>query len=115
MPYREFNPAVGKLSPLLDDSCQAAVRRAVDNFPRLLASGLKGQRNGQRMPLSDSVCQITGTNAHVGTPTLVNADGAEHPIVEFERWQLDQPVFPRFPRDDRFAHLEPEKDSGQGL
>jgi hypothetical protein len=101
MPYREFNPAVGKLSPFLDDCCETAVWRAVDNLAGFPASGLKGQRDSQRVPFSDSVCQITGTKEHVGTPTLVNADGADHSIVEVERGQLIRPFFPRFPRDDR--------------
>jgi hypothetical protein len=96
MPYREFNATVGKLSPFLDDCCQAAVWRTIDNFAGFPASGLEGQRDGQRVPLSDSVCQITGTNEHVGTPTLMNADGAEHPIVEVERGQLIRPFFPAF-------------------
>jgi hypothetical protein len=82
MPDRKFNLSIRKLPPLLDYWREAALRRLVDNFAGFATSGLEGQRKCLRLPLAGNpVCQITGTNKHVGTPKLVNADGNQHLIV----------------------------------
>jgi len=78
VPYRKFDLTVGKLPPLLDDWREAALWRLVDNFAGFAASCVERQRKDlQRPTVRHPVCQITGTNEHVGTPKLVNADGRE--------------------------------------
>jgi hypothetical protein len=91
VPDRKFNLSVGELSPFLNGWCETALRRLVDNFAGFAPSCVERQcEDLQRLPVRHPICQIAGTNEHVGTPKLVNADGQEHLTLESKARAIDQ-------------------------
>jgi hypothetical protein len=59
VPYRQFDLTAGELPPLLDDRCGTTLRRRVNDFAGFAASCVERERECQRLPVRNPVCQIT--------------------------------------------------------
>src|SRR6267154_239991 len=68
-PRREFDPAVGKLPPVLHDGHDAAARKLIDDFAGLAARRLDRQRKYLGLPrIGNPIRQILWTSEHVIPP-----------------------------------------------
>jgi hypothetical protein len=72
MAHREFDLAVGKLPPILDDGNVTSLRSLIEDFAGFAASSLDGQLEYPRLlRAGHPACQIERANRHVMSPKAI--------------------------------------------
>jgi hypothetical protein len=93
VPHGEFNLAVGKLPPILDDRRVASLGHLIEDFAGLPTGCIDWQLEYLWPPgAGHPGCQIMRTNGHVGPPKragiLRNTADHERPTRETKEWPM---------------------------